>query len=101
MSHPADHQGAAHDGLRLPASDVDLHFYLTRAMARRHGVSLSEAMRQGILSRSDFAEMIARCRACPGSPAGCDGFDEDHDCGTAAPDWCANQAVLEGLRGLV
>ncbi len=86
---------------RLPPGELDRHFFLTRAMARRHGVNLSEAMHQGILTRTDFAAMITRCRDCPGAPADCHDFAEDHDQGTVAPDWCANKAVLEGLRGLV
>lgn len=85
----------------LAHNDIDLHFFLTRAMAMRHGVNLSEAMHQGILSRPDFAAMIDRCRCCPGSPADCRDFQEDHAKATAAPGWCANRAVLEGLRGLV
>lgn len=85
----------------LPQDDVDLHFFLTRAMARRHGVSLSDAMHQGILARPDFAAMIDFCRCCPGTPADCREFQEDHANATAAPDWCANRHVLEGLRGLV
>ncbi len=85
----------------LPQGDLDLHFFLTRAMAHRHGVNLSEAMHQGILARSDFAAMIDRCRRCPGTPADCPGFHEDHAAATVAPDWCANRSVLEGLRDLV
>ncbi len=84
----------------LPQNDIDLHFYLTRAMAQRHGVNLSEAMHQGILSRPDFAAMIDRCRHCPGTPADCHDFQEDHDNAAAAPDWCANRSILENLRGL-
>ncbi|MBS0565617.1 MAG: hypothetical protein JSR87_14450 [Proteobacteria bacterium] len=84
-----------------PLSDLDLHFLLTRAMARRHGVSLSEAIRQGILSRADFDAMIHRCRTCPGAPADCAELAEDHEAAGAAPDWCGNRQVLEGLRGLV
>lgn len=83
------------------ASDLDLHLYLTRGMARRHGVNLSEAMHQGFLTRADFALMVDRCRACPGSSADCRDFQEDHANGQIAPAWCANAPVLEGLRGLV
>lgn len=86
---------------KLPRDDIDLHFYLTRTMALRHGVNLSEAMHQGILSRADFAEMIDHCRQCPGAPADCREFREDHAAATAAPAWCANGVILEGLRGLV
>ncbi|WP_284162527.1 DUF6455 family protein [Frigidibacter sp. SD6-1] len=83
------------------ATDMDLHLYLTREMARRHGVNLSEAMHQGFLSRSDFAALVDRCRACTGSADDCRDHVEDHDRAEAAPPWCANAAVIEGLRGLV
>ncbi len=85
----------------LPRDDIDLHFHLTRAMALRHGVNLAEAMHQGILARPDFAAMIDRCRRCPGAPADCRNFQEDHVAAATAPDWCANGAILEGLRDLV
>ena len=83
------------------ATDIDMHFYLTRTMARRHGVNLSEAMHQGFLTRADFAAMITRCRDCPGGPADCRNFQDDHENATAAPEWCGNAPVLEGLRDLV
>ena len=51
--------------------DIDMHFYLTRAMARRHGVNLSEALNQGLLTRADFAAMVSHCADCPGGPADC------------------------------
>lgn len=85
----------------LPHDDVDLHFYLIRGMARRHGINLSEAMGLGILSRPDFAAMIELCRNCPGAPAGCREFQEDDADATTAPPWCANGPIIEGLRGLV
>lgn len=84
-----------------PTSELELHLFLTRSMARRHGVNLSEAMHQGFLTRIDFAAMVDRCRSCPGSPADCRDFQQDHENALAAPDWCGNAPVLEGLRDLV
>jgi antirestriction protein len=86
---------------RPDLSAVDQHLLLTRDMARRHGVDLSVAMYQGFLTRLDFAAMVTRCRECQGTPEDCRDFQEDHQNATAAPDWCANRAVLEGLRDLV
>lgn len=85
----------------LPSDELDLHFYLMRAMARRHGVDLSAAMQAGILSRADFAAMIVRCRDCTGAPGDCREHAEDEAEGAAAPPWCANAGILDGLRGLV
>jgi len=91
-------EGAGRAG---PPGAIALHLYLTRRMALRHGVSLSQAMRQGILARADFAAMVSNCRVCPGAPERCRDLIEDHDAAAAAPDWCANRTILEGLRGLV
>jgi hypothetical protein len=91
-------QGAGRAG---PPGAIALHLYLTRRMALRHGVSLSQAMRQGILARADFADMVSNCRVCPGAPERCRDLIEDHDAAAVAPEWCANRTILEGLRGLV
>lgn len=92
--------GLPGQGARL-MTDADVHLYLTREMARRHGVNLCEAMHQGFLTRADFAAMVDRCRGCPGAAEECRDYQEDHQAATAAPPWCANRAVLEGLRDLV
>lgn len=81
--------------------EIERHLFLIRAMARRHGVSLSQAMQEGILTRTDFAAMVDCCRACPDGAEVCAGRPDDHDTADAAPQDCANRAVLDGLRGLV
>lgn len=101
MNRWADRESPIGNGCEGPDDGLGLHVHLTRVMARRHGVSLSEAMRQGILCRADFARMVEVCRHCPGIPAVCEEMAEDHDNAGAAPDWCGNRTVLEGLRGLV
>lgn len=78
--------------------NLDLHFWITRGMARRMGVNLSEAMHEGLLSQADFAAMITRCRDCPGA-AGCLEFlSERSGPAEGAPDWCRNAALLRGLE---
>lgn len=81
--------------------EIERHLFLIRAMARRHGVSLSQAMQEGILTRADFAAIVDRCRLCPDGAGVCAGLPDDHAVTDAAPLDCANRAVLEGLRGLV
>ncbi len=78
----------------------DLPYFLTEAETRRHGVDIGGAVQSGILTEGDFRQMLAFCRECR------DGGDlrrvPGHDrLAAATPDWCANRAVLEGLRGLV
>lgn len=45
--------------------DPDLHFFLTRSVARAMGISLGDALRQGDLRPADYAAMVTCCRACP------------------------------------
>lgn len=78
--------------------NADLHFWITRGMARRLGINLTEAMQQGRLSHADLAEMVALCRGCPGAQ-GCLSFLSDRpDRVGAAPDWCRISRVLAELR---
>ncbi|SOC16410.1 DUF6455 family protein [Rhodobacter maris] len=78
--------------------NVDLHFWITRGMARRMEVNLSEAMRDGFLTQADFADMITRCRECQGVD-GCMAYLAGNDpAAGSAPDWCANRAILHNLR---
>jgi hypothetical protein len=78
--------------------NIDLHFWITRGMARRMGVNLTEAIHEGLLSQADFAGMITRCRSCPGAQ-GCLAFLSEHpERVDAAPDWCGNAAILSRAR---
>lgn len=80
--------------------NVDLHFWITRGMARRMGVNLTEAMHDGFLTQADFAEMITRCRNCNGAQ-GCMAYLSEHpDRVDAAPDWCQNGQILRELSVL-
>ena len=80
--------------------DLDRQFQQMSEMAERHGVSLVEAAKAGIINRADLVTLIERCLACPEPEATC--MDAAaHGKATASPKGCANRAVLEGLRGLV
>uniref|UniRef100_UPI003561947E DUF6455 family protein n=1 Tax=Phaeovulum sp. TaxID=2934796 RepID=UPI003561947E len=52
--------------MSIAGGNTDLHFWITRGMARRHGVNLNELIADGVISRGDLAEMVARCRNCSG-----------------------------------
>ncbi len=84
----------------LYQKDIDVHFWLTRGLARRMGVNLTEAMRSGVLTRGDFAQMVARCRGCTAGMQTCIGYLSEADPSQGVPDGCANKAILEDLRGL-
>lgn len=79
--------------------NIDLHFWITRGMARRMGVNLTQAMHDGCLTQADFAEMVARCRGCSGA-AGCLAFLSEPGAQGSAPDWCYNATVLRELSEL-
>lgn len=80
--------------------NTDLHFWITRGMARRMGVNLTEAVHDGFLTQAEFADMITRCRECAGVD-GCMSYLSDNDRATgSAPDWCCNRSILNNLRAL-
>ena len=80
--------------------NIDLHFWITRGMARKLGVNLSEAMHDGFLTQADFAEMITRCRKC-GRTEGCLAMlGQSAPALLSAPDHCPNAGILADLRAL-
>lgn len=83
---------------RTSLGDIEKHFWLTRSVARCMGVSLTEAMVEGRLSTSGYAEMVTRCRAaeCSENCAIWLSIQQSH--ATAAPEFCANAETLNELR---
>ncbi len=80
--------------------NIDLHFWITRGMARRLGVNLSEAMHDGLISQADFADMITRCRGCDKADGCLAALSERAGAPTSLPDWCHNAALLSELSAL-
>ena len=81
-------------------ASLDMHFWLTRGMARRLGVNLTEALQQGLITRDDYADILARCRACSDTQACLDFLAEHPDGATEPPDGCLDAEVLSELRSL-
>lgn len=80
--------------------NVDLHYWITRGLARRLGVDLIEAVHCEMLTRADLAEMVDRCRQCS-SVQGCLAYlAENPDRAPTPPDWCRNAALLSELSAL-
>ncbi len=44
--------------------DPNLHFWLTRSIARAVDINLSEAMASGGLSVQCYSDLVTRCRKC-------------------------------------
>ncbi|WP_170753320.1 DUF6455 family protein [Ruegeria lacuscaerulensis] len=84
--------------MRDVLGEVEMHFWLTRSMARCIDLSLSEAMAEGRLSTDDYATMVTRCRAskCSGQ---CARWLADQQAGAdKAPGFCANAETLNALK---
>tara|TARA_B100002051_G_scaffold254638_1_gene269583 strand:- start:622 stop:885 length:264 start_codon:yes stop_codon:yes gene_type:complete len=81
-------------------SEIDLNFWVTRGMARRLGVNISEAMHNGFLTQADFAEMITTCRTCGRTEFCLAVLAEKGEGPQAIPTDCPNYEVLTSLRAL-
>ncbi|WP_318337219.1 DUF6455 family protein [Defluviimonas sp. D31] len=97
-------EGAMGSVVRMAAKSggagAELPYFLTEEETRRHGVDIGEAIQSGILTPDDFRAILALCRDCnEGRELRREPGHDRH--AHVAPDWCANRAVLEGLRGIV
>jgi len=81
-------------------ASLDMHFWLTRGMARRMGVNLTEALQQGLITREDYADIIARCRACSDTEACLEFLAEHRESIQQPPEGCMDAQVLSELRSL-
>jgi hypothetical protein len=89
------------------ADDLDLlrgvpaaerHFWLTQGMARTAGVSLTEAIAAGRMTREDLAAMVVRCAGCE-FPERCVRWMADgRHLGEDPPAWCLNHEPIEAIR---
>ncbi len=44
--------------------DPDLHFWLTRSVAKAMGLNLSDAMAENRLNSGEYADMVTACQGC-------------------------------------
>ncbi len=77
--------------------DPELHFWLTRSVARVMGVNLSEAMASGHLSAQEYSALVTSCRGCAFVEACTCWLAEQATITPTAPPGCANAKVLERL----
>lgn len=81
------------------SGDATQSYWLTQGMARALGVNLSSGVLEGWLKRSELDSMVLRCQLC-GCRARCTQWLAVNGAGaTSLPDYCANKAELESLRG--
>lgn len=86
------------DGAGLQLDEIELHFWLTRSVARVMGVSLTQALANGSLSEEGYCEMVARCRL-KGCWRSCENWlAAQTDVRAAPPPDCAHASILSELR---
>ena len=76
---------------------AELHFWLTRSVARVMGINLSEAMASERLSAQDYAGMVTACWECPRVAACQQWLATQRNLTSSAPPGCANRRLLESL----
>lgn len=77
--------------------DPELHFWLTRSVARVMGVNFTEEMARSRLTPQDYARMVTDCRACPRSQSCQLWLAQQLDVTKSAPPGCRNAQCLEAL----
>ncbi|NEY90412.1 DUF6455 family protein [Tabrizicola oligotrophica] len=70
----------------------------TRGMARTVGISLTEAVVEGWLSRGELGCMVEACRTC-GQTVKCTDWLASTVKAEALPDFCQNAPAIGSLRG--
>ncbi|WP_439124840.1 DUF6455 family protein [Marivita sp.] len=77
--------------------DAQLHFWLTRSVAKVMGVSLSEAMSQGQLTAQDYASLVTECRQCALVENCQCWLGQQSSIAKSPPPGCANAQALQDL----
>lgn len=74
------------------------HFKQLRAVAKRAGADLGEALHEGQITAAEYSEAITRCRAASCLQACVDWQGETAADHREIPAFCANRAIFEHLR---
>lgn len=77
--------------------DATRHFWLTQGVARALGLSFTEAMLDGRISASGYADLVNRCRGCAQSEACLSWLGSHGARSERAPEFCMNGRSLETL----
>ncbi|MFP7569277.1 DUF6455 family protein [Marivita sp. S2033] len=85
------------DVMNNELGDPELHFWLTRSVARTMGVNLSEAMACNQLSPQEYSTLVTACRACALVETCKHWLGGQTGIARTAPVGCINSEVLEAL----
>ena len=83
--------------MTVALGNPELHFWLTRSVARVMGVNLSDAIARDQLTPKGYADLVTECRGCPRVSSCQNWLAEQLDVTRTAPPGCRNSAALEGL----
>lgn len=79
------------------AGSPQLHFWLTRSVARVMGIDLSEALACNLLTEQDYATLVTVCRTCTRVEACKRWLAVQADITGHAPHGCAHTKPLQRL----
>lgn len=78
--------------------DVHYHYWLTLGMARAVGVSLTDALYEGQISRRQYADIVTRCRLCEWNCGCTEWLARQTDIADEVPESCVNHDTFVALR---
>lgn len=80
-----------------PLGDPNLHFWLTRSIARAVDVNLFEALVSGDLSVQSYSDLVTQCRKCQHVEK-CEAWLAKHGgSAQAVPEHCPNADIINRL----
>lgn len=77
--------------------EAELHFWLTRSVAKVMGISFSEAMADNRLTAQDYASLVTACRSCALVESCQDWLAAQKSQAKAPPPGCTNSEALVAL----
>ena len=81
-----------------PLGDINSHFWLTLGMARAVGVNLNEAVHNGQITRSQYADIVTRCRGCEIRGTCTQWLAKQTTIADEVPTSCENHDIFVALR---
>lgn len=78
--------------------DVHFHYWLTLGMAKAVGVSLTEALHDGRITRAQYADIVTRCRSCTWGGECTAWLARQSEIADSVPERCENHETFKALR---
>lgn len=81
-----------------PMGDVHYHYWLTLGMAKAVGVSLTQALHDGRITRAQYADIVTRCRGCKWGGGCTEWLSRQSGIADEVPETCANHETFKALK---